>query len=201
MSAVLDLLQLNDAVEKQYDESFLSSDVDSQTEFRLDAAVEKALQSRFSRFTPAMGRSIAMLQYCHVPPYVFIDPEKIVETSRYMACHYDKLSIMFGEPMEWDDQIPDRPRQRDFCICNKNWNLHWLPIARFFDEELLFMDLDPGPNGTLAQIVQLYDDDMGLWVQGKSVSGWLKRITQAVDDGLFDEYLITPSDMMRSYPI
>jgi hypothetical protein len=201
MNIVQNLIDLNDAVNSQYGESFLSSEIDSQTEFQLAESVRSALTDHFSGITDQMMRSLAVLQYCWVPPYVLIEPSEIIDTSLYLAKHYAKLDEMFGKPIEWDDQIPGSPALCDFCNCDQNWNSNWIPVARFFDQEMLFMDLCPGPNGTRGQLVQVYDDDMGLWVQGHSMADWLSRITNAVNDRLFDEYLITPSVMMQAYPL
>lgn len=66
------------------------------------------------------------------------------------------------------------------------WNPRWIPIVTSGSGHLFCVDLDPGPAGTLGQIILFLHDDKGRYLIAHSLRAWFARLTADLECGLYE---------------
>lgn len=65
------------------------------------------------------------------------------------------------------------------------WHEFWIPFAEDGGGNFLCIDMAPGPNGNLGQIIQVERDDGAFETEFKSFSEWLKNYRDGLFSGKF----------------
>lgn len=134
----------------------------------------------------------------HMPPYRLVDVQESLDLIDQMADDPWSITDESGEPLRWSEAV-----DTSSCGHPTSWPNAWVPIAHAFESGVVFVDLMPGPKGRLGQVVHAWPDEMLVDVQGTSISDWLNRIARGITENAFDpdEFLITPQEIHRAYPI
>ncbi len=135
-----------------------------------------------------------------LPPYEMFNPVESITKFDALVSQFEELNGGVDEALVWDDSIPNGEQHPKHCAGTPFWNKGWVPVGEF-ETQTLFVDFAPGSNGQVGQVVCAYETEMGLTVQGLSIQDWILRIAKAVEDGVFDDFLIISSDMINSDPI
>lgn len=80
-----------------------------------------------------------------------------------------------------DNANPDTP-----AIKGLWWNPRWIPIVTSGSGHLFCADLDPGPAGTLGQIILFLHDDEDRYLIAPSLRAWFARLADDFESGLYE---------------
>ncbi len=72
------------------------------------------------------------------------------------------------------------------------WNPQWLPIVTSGSGHFFCVDLDPGPAGTVGQIILFLHDDEGRYLIASSLRAWFARLAADFERGRYE--IITEAD-------
>jgi cell wall assembly regulator SMI1 len=66
------------------------------------------------------------------------------------------------------------------------WSIRWIPIGSSGGGDLICVDLDPGPQGKVGQVILFYHDDGKRLVIADSLAQWLGAIARDLEDDKYD---------------
>lgn len=72
------------------------------------------------------------------------------------------------------------------AIKDRWWNPQWLPIVTSGSGHFFCADLDPGPEGTVGQIILFLHDDEGRYLVAPSLRAWFARLADDFERGLYE---------------
>ncbi|MBN1919825.1 MAG: SMI1/KNR4 family protein [Anaerolineae bacterium] len=72
------------------------------------------------------------------------------------------------------------------------WNPQWIPIVTSGSGHFFCVDLDPGPEGTVGQIIFFLHDDGGRYLVAPGLRAWFARLAEDFERGLYE--IVTDED-------
>lgn len=135
------------------------------------------------------------LGFSDLPAYEILSPDKVVDAQIRIREDHQDLTDNEGNPLCWGDIVP-AANGLQYCESVSVWPDDWIPIATSREgRSVIFVDLMPAKGGTVGQVV--HAAEMTLGVVGKSITDWLVRISNAVENGLFhdDVFFVMESEI------
>ncbi len=84
-----------------------------------------------------------------------------------------------------DGSFDDNTNAETPAIKGLWWNPQWLPIVTSGSGHFFCVDLDPGPEGTVGQIILFLHDDGGRFLVAPSLRAWFARLAADFERGLY----------------
>ena len=72
------------------------------------------------------------------------------------------------------------------------WNPQWIPIVTSGSGHFFCVDLDPGPEGTVGQVILFLHDDEDRFLIAPSLRAWFARLAADFERGLYE--IVTDED-------
>jgi len=72
------------------------------------------------------------------------------------------------------------------------WNPRWIPIVTSGSGHFVCVDLDPGPQGTLGQVILFLHDEEARYLVAHNLHAWLVRLADDFERGLYE--IVTDED-------
>lgn len=91
-----------------------------------------------------------------------------------------------------DGSFNDNTNDETPAIKGLWWNPQWLPIVASGSGHFFCVDLDPGPAGTVGQIILFLHDDAGRYLVAHSLRAWFERLAADFERGLYE--IVTDED-------
>lgn len=77
------------------------------------------------------------------------------------------------------------------------WNPRWIPIVTSGSGHFFCVDLDPGPQGTVGQVILFLHDDTARYLVAHSLRTWFARLADDLERGLYE--VVTGEDGYRHF--
>lgn len=72
------------------------------------------------------------------------------------------------------------------AIKGRWWNPQWSPIVTSGSGHFFCVDLDPGPEGTVGQVILFLHDDTDRFLVAPSLRAWFERLAADFERGLYE---------------
>ncbi len=125
------------------------------------------------------------LGFSDLPNYEILSPDQVVDAQTRIRQDHLDLTDSEGTPLCWNDTV-SAANGLQYCESVSVWPDDWIPIATSREgRSVIFVDLMPAKGGTMGQVV--HAAEMTLDIVGNSVTDWIVRISNAVENGLFHD--------------
>ena len=91
-----------------------------------------------------------------------------------------------------DGSFDDNTNDETPAIKGLWWNPQWIPIVTSGSGHFFCVDLDPGPEGAVGQIILFLHDDVGRYLVAPSLRAWFERLAADFERGLHE--IVTDED-------
>ncbi len=91
-----------------------------------------------------------------------------------------------------DGSFDDNTNAETPAIKGLWWNPQWIPIVTSGSGHFFCVDLDPGPEGTVGQVILFLHDDGDRFLVARSLRAWFARLAADFERGLYE--IVTDED-------
>jgi cell wall assembly regulator SMI1 len=91
-----------------------------------------------------------------------------------------------------DGSLGDNTNDSTPAIKGLWWNPQWIPIVTSGSGHFFCVDLDPGPEGKVGQVILFLHDDEDRFLVAPSLLAWFERLADDFERGLYE--IVTDED-------
>lgn len=91
-----------------------------------------------------------------------------------------------------DGSFDDNTNDETPAIKGLWWNSQWIPIVTSGSGHYFCVDLDPGPEGTVGQVILFLHDDADRFLIAPGLRAWFARLAEDFERGLYE--IVTDED-------